>query len=301
MNETKVSIVSVSASKARSFLGNNYYPGQRPKSQEYVNFLVGEMERGNFQQNTQIVFTDSQTAGRLLIDGYSRMSAIVKSGCEQSFVMVVHKVDSDSDTELIYKRLDQGRKRSLSDTYAASGLIEKTGIADRTNLNKAGSAVRWIANDLNTKGKRLSLDVHQQLIEEWAPWYIQYRNMITGVHMPEHIRRRFTSSPMITMGLVTLREQPEKALEFWGGAALDDGLSAADPRKALLKFLDRFSPGRTRDSREYMPSLEYMKYLARIWNTWYDGGKLSYVKKSPFVPPPIEVKGTRYTVGERKV
>lgn len=296
-----VEYTAIDPPAARKILQDHSYSGQRPVSREFVLFLSREMERGAFQDGTQIAFCHIPDGRYFLIDGYSRMNAIIESGVIVQFVVTHFDVDSIHDVAEIYMRLDQGRKRSLSDTYKATGLIDRTGLPDRTNVNQLGSATRWIENSFNSRGKRIAIDRHQTLIEEWSPIYLDYLDMITGVHMPEHIRKRFTNSILISVALVTLKYAPEEAREFWSGVALDEGLSSGDPRKALLKFIDSFSTGRTKDHRDYMPSLEFMKYIARIWNAWYRCEKLSRIRRSARVPGPTDILGTPYTVGDKNV
>jgi len=281
---------------AREILDDMTYEGQRPLSRNYILFLRNEMQEGRFDnRNSPIIFGEHDNgSGRtvVLIDGYHRLEAIAEGDKTYEFDAKYIPYENDDELALIYSRIDQGRKRSVSDTFAAFGLLEDARLT-RTDMNRLGSATRLIDAGFAGLKLRIPLEVHKNLIEEWAP---EMREMVAFLAGKDfRTRGKFLIAPVLSIALVTLRHNHDMAVEFWKGAIDDDGLKVGDPRKAFLQFMDKYAHGHGGDYRSFMPRKKYLMYVARAWNNWVEGATVSSIRVKSAVEE-MEIATTPYVI-----
>lgn len=97
------------------------------------------------------------------------------------------------------------------------------------------------------------------------------------------LRTKLMQSGPTAVALYTLRHQPPRAMEFWGGLAKNDGLRSNDPRAALYADLltRNMGVGSVR---------QRVQQSAAAWNAFFRGRTLQQIKC--VVGGPITVLGT---------
>lgn len=101
------------------------------------------------------------------------------------------------------------------------------------------------------------------------------------------MKAAFRRSPVVAIGLATIKHRQARAVEFWSGAVADDGLHKLDPRRALIQFLASNSSG-------YGDPIIYMRNVAGAWNKYYDNGELSFLRPGDTGKIGVTIRGTPY-------
>jgi hypothetical protein len=248
------------------------YKGQRQLAASHVAFLADEMRRGTFRAGTQIAF------GRLgrdlhLVNGQHRMHALVQSGEDIEFQILIEDATDAEDLAALWCTFDRGgRNRSDAQVLAAHG------ISDRYGLSKTVARSIWQAQPLiANRFLRPSFQDDPTLrnddlrMEGCKPWWeigATYERLIEKA--PSVVWKKLASSQAVAVALVTLKYQPTKAAEFWRGIASDDGLRRNDPRKALLIDFGNREWGRKSSDGCVSTSL--------AWNAFFTSRALSQIK-----------------------
>jgi hypothetical protein len=95
-------------------------------------------------------------------------------------------------------------------------------------------------------------------------------------------KRGLLTPSVVAVALLTLRDQPAKAKEFWDGVAMDDGLRRGDPRHTLVKTL-RDRPLRGSHS-------EGGRIASTAWNAYYSNRELTFIR---IVILDVKINGVR--------
>ena len=137
-NNATVSIMTVTPEIAGEWLENKWGE-QRSLRERYVDRLASDMNAGLFRLNSDAILR----IDKMLANGQHRLSAVVKSGKPQKFLVM-----ETNDTDL-YKLLDSGMKRKVSDaltcefktiipSVARLVIAYDQGTISQTNLNSGG-------------------------------------------------------------------------------------------------------------------------------------------------------------------
>ena len=118
-----ISIQTITPEIARKMLERN--TRNRPRTTNHVKKLAKAMKSGEWKLNGEAI----KFNGTTLVDGQHRLTAVIESGVAIQSI-VVHNLDED-----VFDTLDQGKKRTLADTFSVLG--EK-------NCSNLASAIRVI-------------------------------------------------------------------------------------------------------------------------------------------------------------
>ena len=280
-------VKQITPTLAAKWLEEFHYEGQRPINQRHMDDLVEEMKEGRFVTG-EIRICHVGDAG-FVTDGRHRLSACAKSGVPiHANVLHVPCVDMNSVAQ-DYTRCQIPRARTRSELFAATNIIEQTGLT-KQQFTQLSAAILPImggfskgAFDNGTPQAR-SLDVRAKVIRDWAESARTYFEVIHGADkaLGRALRRR----SVISVALVTVRYQEPCARVFWGGLAGNDGLRKGDPRHTLISYL-LATEVTTRNSAEYA------RKVASAWNTFVKGEEISYLKVND-ANKPIRIAGTGY-------
>jgi hypothetical protein len=264
----------ISPVQANQVLLHAAYEGQRKIQRTHVDVLADLMKREQWLAKNQLDFAELD--GRLLlVNGYHRMNAQVASGKSIVWTVVIHPCRSEAEVRSLYYKFDtNARTRTGVQIIAGVGFAEQHGLS-ATMAEKLFNAVPIIASgfskavkDRDTLTTRVT-DRRLALAREYVPAAKLYEQCLG--RLPVKIGSKFRSAGVTAVALATLRYQPKRAVEFWTGTALNDGLSKGDPRLALYNdMLSRaMNVGSTVQSI-YAP--------AYAWNAWFEDKQIKIIK-----------------------
>jgi hypothetical protein len=264
------------------------FEGQRNLRDHHVFLLAGEMERGSFVPHNAITF--AVVGGkRFLIDGQHRLKAIYLYG-KPVMMPVLDIPASDLDeVRRLYASIDQGLRRSTTDAIRAMGLTQELQLPERRIQRMAGAlriiAARFTDTTSGTsKGdarKRRSVTrsnaVSTQLLKVWESEIHQYYKIVEDGE--SSIVALFDRAAVLGCALLTIRYAPDCAIQFWGGAAKDDGLAMHDPRKRFINWL--------RDTNK-PKSGDIARAFAVAWRYFIKGQELKLIRYNSRSPVELE-------------
>lgn len=288
--------VLVTPTLAEEILSKHNYKGQRPINKAHVGELAEYMETGYFREYTSINFMVIGGVP-ILVNGQHTMSAVVLSKKPLWLNLQFDRAANDSEIEAAYSTFDVQRRRTAIDVMGTIG--EELGLPkkERDVLNGAVAFVelgfRPISGKDSAKRKAINnnFELKKDFMRAWGNEARLYFDCIaTG---PAFNKQPMTRKDVVAVGLVTLREQPDKAIDFWKGAALDNGLINGDPRKTLINWLK--SNKASGDS----VNLQHRSAIA-CWNAWFEGRQLH--KVMPRSDSSLTILGTQISIasGARK-
>lgn len=277
--------VLVTPSIANEILDKHNYPKQRPLNKSWTAVLAMAMKNGSFREYTSINFA-IKNGEPILINGQHTLNAVLLSGKQIWLSFNFCGVHDDTEVEVMYSTFDIGRKRSARDTMGAIGEELSLHKKERDSLATAVTFINLGFRPISSRDspERLlasrDFEFKKKLMREWGDEASMYFKCIADA--PKFNKEPLYRAFVVAVGLLTIREQPEKAIDFWRGGSLDDGLRIGDPRKALMNWLKTNTAGKS-------PYLQHRAAIA-CWNAWVDGRQLSKVYPRSSVS--LEIHGT---------
>ena len=261
-------------------------------ARQHIHNLAIEMRHGLWIEGVQIHFACFED--RLyLVDGQHRLLAMIEAEMDITFHVLITTVSSYKEVRQLYYRHDTVcRPRTNSQVVSAAGIDVAHDMSTR-QANRVLAAVKLIVAGftyVNTNRKALELRVPDRLFAAGDQWWAPAKQFFGAISTADAVMRgRLTRQATMAVGLVTFRYEAEKALEFWGDVARDDGLHKGDPRKTLSRdLLD------TRFARK--ESVGYASRAATMaWNAFFEGHQLGSIRVQ--MESPVVIAGT--PVGRR--
>ena len=273
-------VTTLSAIEMHRVLENCGYDFQRNINDRHVAVLSDLMKRGRWQSKSQLDF--AVLNGRyILINGYHRAYAQVRSGKPILWSIALHHVKSDADLRSLYYAFDTNvRPRGSREILRAAEFSTLTGVpADLSD--SLFRAVPFIASKFatNPKDKNFIVDKQMDLRLAVANEYAKAAQRLAAATegMPGGRRGKFKGAAITAVAVITFRYQSETAWEFWTGVAQNDGLKRGDPRLALCNdLMTRHGAGSA--AAGFAPSII-------AWNAWFNDRQLHQIKVlDSFVP-----------------
>lgn len=266
------------------------YENQRPNSKSHVLVLAEAMRRGEFREFTSIDFAVLDGVPHL-INGQHTLRAVSAAKKPIWLSIHLHKVDSTQAIEALYSKYDIGRTRSLRDAMGVIGEELGLSVKERDAL---AVAVGWLnlgfrpyaGNDDPIRiYEAKDFELKKSLMRDWADEATAFFGCIDQA--PGFNKALFYRGAVSAVALVTFRHSKEKAVEFWSGAAIDDGLRNGDPRKALINWL-RNNPAAKSIGKQHRAAIA-------CWNAWSKNRTLDKVYPNTegalkILGTPIEIK-----------
>jgi hypothetical protein len=252
--------------------------------------ITGEWEEGH--AITLVLLPD----GRLwVVDGQHRLTAISQSDAPVAATIRIVPMDSEKDARHFYAGFDMRKSvRTDKQVLDAVGAAEECGLSDRM-ARAVYQAAPLLLNDLepltgsaNIQKRPDMFLQHNKLValQEWAAEARAYEKVIKPAR--KNLLLQLRSPGVLAVALYTMRHQPARAVEFWGGVAENDGLRKNDPRATLINdLLTRVLNNGSIRQRVQQPSL--------AWNAFCEGRDLKIIKCID--GSPITVWGTPLAKG----
>jgi hypothetical protein len=273
-------VTTLSPLAMNRMLQNCGYEHQRTVSERHVAVLADLMRRGRWQAKSQIDF--AVLDGRyILINGYHRAYAQVRSGKTIQWSIALHPAKTEADLRSLYYAFDTNiRTRGARDILKAAEFGEVTGVTGEM-ASALYATVPYLTSKffMDQKGRNFLLerqvDRRLEVAEQYAKAAQRFAAAIEGA--PGHRRLKFRSGAVAAVAVATFRYQSETAWEFWSGVASMDGLKRGDPRLALASdFMSR---------KINSAKVESFAPAIIAWNAWFNERELRIIKVlESFVP-----------------
>jgi hypothetical protein len=285
MSKHNVNVQILTPEEAKFILDNENFPGQRHVKRDNVMHLTSEYNDGHFDTGESIRFA-TYAGRRYLINGQHRLQMLSKLDEPLEFVVVTTKCVSLDEGAHLYARIDRGRGRSVVDALRGLGLYLDSALS-QTQINALGACAPLFKTKLHGRADSYSsrsAEAREPFITEYMPAATKYFDAVKGSLHEKFFQRK----EVVVVGAATFHDNPanEKAYEFWAECAADDGLSAADPKKAALEFMRRTKP-----TSFGVGALAHG--VAACWNAYYRGDQLRLVKVLDPTAP-LRIMGTRW-------
>lgn len=276
--------VKISALEMHRVLQVCQYEHQRAINERHVAVLADLMTRGQWQPKSQIDF--AVLDGRfILVNGYHRAAAQVRSGKTIEWSVVFHKVKTEGELRSLYFAFDTNvRIRGTHDILRANEFADTHGIG-RVMAEALYRAVPYIASgfQMNQKGRdylvERQVDRRLQLAAEYAKAAGRYEACLEG--MSGGRKKKLLGGGMTAVAVITLRYQSVRAWEFWSGVASNDGLKRGDPRQALVTDLMTRAGAAGATATAYAPAMI-------AWNAFFLEREQKLIKVLDSFQPCIE-------------
>lgn len=258
-------------------LDNCGYEHQRFVSEKHVAVLTDLMSRGKWQAKSQLDF--GVLNGRyILINGYHRGYAQVRSGKSIEWTIALHHVKTEDDLRPLYYAFDTNvRVRGARDILKAYEFSETTGLAADVAA-ALYTAIPVIASkfDLNP-AKKFTLDAKAvdrrlALATEYAKAAARFGACLDGLRVAR--KKKFLSGAVTAVAVITFRYQSEAAWQFWSAVAQNDGLKRGDPRHALAMDMLSRTGKNGNSAMSFGPSIV-------AWNAFFEDRKLQLLRVHP--------------------
>jgi hypothetical protein len=215
---------------------------QRRVKDHHVRQLAKHMIGGTFEPGTQIHLMKYK--GEVyIINGQHRLAAIVKSGVAIDLAIKYQEATEEVDLIRAYSQHDVGLPRSPSEIYHAHGLPKKFNLTGG-EAQKIASAIRTIMigfrnnvskNDPVYADTRDSSEIARLFEEKYGAPGVKFLTVTSKAEGA--LRAQLKSAGTMSVGIVSLIEQPEMAVKFWTAVAHPESLKGAHPCVQLANWL----------------------------------------------------------------
>ena len=274
-----IEVMEISIKKAKEYLDGTF-DRNRPIVDGAVKHYAAQMEEGKFLNATPLILALVEDTNRLvLVDGQHRLSAVIQWKGKMKFTFITYYLQDEGQLSDLYATIDVGRSRNLSDNVRAQGFQAESGLS-QIEATRFASAILWaekkrppfISNRAEAGSFSDQINAARQWMKEGTE-YFRIAREAKGT-MKTLSRRK----PIIACGLITLRGQPNKAVQFWRGVFLLDNVPANDPRNRLHhKLIELAGPQKTVTTRK-IRSQHIARMICTCWNAFITNRELSIVK-----------------------
>ncbi len=285
-----IGIVSLSPEQAAEYATHNYDHNRKVRA-NHVEYLANEMRNGRFMPTAEvhIMYRNGEP---VLVNGQHTCAAIVKYGKPVRVTLRKTIATEAGQIAMMYAfGHDTGLSRTFNDSMRAYDVAQATGLSP-TDVNALAAAIRFIrCGFLASYTGGGVKDSPADLVEDVYTWASDVKILSTATSrlnkdMFKVIRRR----TILSIAIITIHYQPEKAIEFWRGVTDPYGLSKPDPRITLHRDLIGSVGIR---GNGYGEVNRASRACARAWNAFYSGEGLLKIQISD-PSGPIMLLGTPY-------
>lgn len=282
----------VTPEKAAEYLRYNYAHNRKLRK-HHVAFLANEMRQGRFMPTAEVhlMFRNGEP---VLVNGQHTCAAIVEYGKPVSVTVRKSLAREAGQIAMTYAfGHDTGLRRTFNDAMGSYNLAEATGLTTR-QVESLSTAIRHIKSgfDKSRSGDGVIKQSPGDIVEYIYAWAAEAKVLFSVTnYCDKDITRLLKKTGALSVAILTIRYQPEKALEFWRGVAMPDGVLWADPRMTARRALED-SKGKA-GTKGVTPG-RLSRQLARAWNAFYKGEELKQIKVSNEYAP-IVILGTPYS------
>lgn len=270
-DRVEVKVLTIGVDDATLLRKTCHFPLQRQISDLNVRRLGFEMEKGRFVQGTPVFFCVLPEGTQYVVNGNHTLEAVAYSGKPQALTFIFLMVADFAEAAAVYASFDVHKARTWNDALRATGRD-----VEMPNAGRVAAAVKIIMSDFKYSPGNIeaysSRASRFELMDDYKETACLLFDAISGA--PKTNSRIITRASVLAVALETVLYQPRAGVEFWSAVARDDGLSANDPRKALLRWL------MNNKAAQGAATYTMTRACAHAWNTWRKGQSLQIVRPS---------------------
>lgn len=285
-------VVTVGPDTARTFISDYHYSGQRRLAVGRVDLYRDEMRRGLWRLS-ELRFARTPDGRTYLINGLTRMEAIIASGTEMPFVVTLVDVADEQEVAAEFATLDQHRIRQTKDLlkgYDLEGRLGLTLSEQERVARTAGIVATGFGSGHNVRFSR-TIQFRLSYLLEWADYGRLVVDAMSTGHNLDPAGTRISNAPIFSVAMMTARFQPDKAHEFWRAVAANDGLRRGSAAWIMRDFLARLSTATVRE----WPGMA--RRTAACWNGFWEDRPMAFSRVAQTNDgqwAPIRIAGTPY-------
>jgi hypothetical protein len=204
-----IQVMLITPDIARELLVMNV--ANRPLNITRVNELAKLMRDGQWIYNGDTIRISSEN---VLLDGQTRLNAIIKAGIPQWYIVVSNLSPVAFDT------IDRGRKKTVSDSLA---------MRKEKNSSQLASAVRWLHVLDTNKGQGYNSKVNAIESVEALERHPEIRHWVAFFISSSSIRRLFESNVCAVAAIASKKFGHDIVMQFMRQLADGEGLKRTDP------------------------------------------------------------------------
>jgi len=277
----KAGIINITPEQAKKMLENNDH--NRSLARGNVAAYAHDMINGNWQFNgVPILMSDNG----MLLDGQTRLNAIVKANISQDIVVIVGLPSE------VFKTIDTGRKRNGSDVLTIEGVEPAKARVLAALIVRILKGIQSNTTDIwSSSVNRVKTDSLTQTIFITNGSIVEYyRTNKSEVTEVVDFTTRYVNKSKKVLFLVTLtyafwnlrRVNINDAEEFYIKLATGEGLSGFDPAFQLREKLISIKNSDT----EKVPAWHYPALIYKAWNSFRKNEEIKklYISKTETKP-----------------
>ena len=267
----------------------------RPIRDWHVSFLAREMLKGKFSQSAIIGIGRLQGREGIL-NGNHTLRAIVRSGVTITLPVEMYDCRSEKEFRHLYATWDTGQKRKRVDSLRAYDAIQMFGHGEQvaqSDVQNLSSAVMFMlkgfGDTFGTKQDARPSDL--ELMEEMKLWVEPYsilRAITGGGNTNTWNGRILRRQGVCSVALITLRDQPDLARNFWqmvvSGVIPMKHSPALRLRDYLLKTRSVGGGARKKESE---PAFRMARITGYCWSRFYEGKAIQSMRVNMEQPPQL--------------
>lgn len=275
MKEPKLYITKVTPEIADHWLTEYVFQYQRDLKRDLVLFFADEMEKGRFDQYTDIIFAINGVGRKYLLDGQHRLNAVVKSRKEIYFIVKERQFETNQEIRDFYGTIDIGKIRTHDEIFKAKGL-EPIGLSSRKVRALFGALKLIHSGFQHGTTHRVSYHMMYPKLIEWAPYYRRYFDIIS-INPDGDFLKKLQRVDALATALATLRFSDEKlepglsVSAYWHGVSSGNMIESTSPIFKYRELVFRSQLRTTAEARQNMTPKEFAVYTRLAWNAYTEG------------------------------
>lgn len=273
-------VMRVSPQLAARLLTEGFYHGQgdrhkRSGARMHIETFAEMIRNGGFRGDSNAIYICVVDGVAYLVDGYHRCEAIVAADREVNIRVIVLKRDNMDEVAKDYAIFNrQTRPRTLEQVKGAFDVFPTDSPVIKsiqTALSKCIPAV--VTGFSNSGAKDLPAKFRSDAFrfEQQVPYVEACELFQRALECRPYraINQKLLRPPVFGVAVITLKHQPELALEFWSGVINSGPLAVEDPRRVLYETIN----SRSHETPRAMASLVEM-----AWRKWVRGETVTLLR-----------------------
>ena len=301
ITDMAVSKMIVTSDVAKELLKTQRYPRQRPLRNATIALFHKILEFGGFIPGSELIFAVCN-GHTFLLNGYHRITAVSETGITMLFAVKTYYCATMAQVHRLYVAFDNGiGTRSKDDMFVALFGLSVLKQLTKKQIRSLISASMMISGCFNQSIARIQTHETMSVLlcaKKFMPTMLKYLKIVEAPNKVYSTTLLYQA--ILSVALVTLEWQPQKAAEFWNGVAHNGVVGANDSRQLLRELLIKLQATRRnsfnqRKGVEAFTPNQITRVVAWCWNKFFKGEKPKTIDVTAAgAKPAIVIEGTPF-------
>lgn len=292
-------LMKVTPELAKFWLENCRYDLQRNMRKADVNKYIKRMKRGEWNPGRNITFAIPtwDPNRKILLNGYHRLEAVIKSDTDQIFSITEVRVGTEDELADQYATIDRVIIRTMNDTLRVKRMDTYTGLRTQ-RVQRSTASIKFLVNGF----VRTSVGVIRPGDDAEMLEYLMLYNDEIGrywdlVDAHRIDRRDITLRMSVIAPAIALFSEAEKNLgvgivePFLEKILTGELLVRGDPRFCAFTHLRDFHLN-SKKKAGYISVEQQTRVILYCWNAWVNDKQVKVVQYNQFGEEPVYIEGT---------